>query len=55
MLVKQPAEYPEPDQRDASREMLHAEESNANATPSAPPSPKAVLCSPLSGQWGHLK
>ena len=55
MLVKEPAEYPEPDQDDASRETLLPEERNENAPPSAPPPHKAVLFCHLPGQVRHLK
>jgi len=55
MLVKEPAEYPEPDQDDASRETLLPEERNKNALPSAPPPHKAVLFCPFPGQVCHLK
>ena len=55
MLVKERAEYPEPDQDDASRETLLPEERNENAPPSAPPPQKAVLFCPLPGQVRHLK
>jgi len=55
MLVKERAEYPEPDQDDASRETLLPEERNENAPPSAPPPQKAVLFCPLPGQAHHLK
>ena len=43
MLLKEPAEYPEPDQDDVSRETLLPEERNENALPSAPPPQKVVL------------
>jgi hypothetical protein len=36
MLVKEPAEYPEPDQDDASNKTLLAQERNENAPPSSP-------------------
>jgi SNF2 family DNA or RNA helicase len=55
MLVKERAEYPEPDQDDASRETLLPEERNENASPSAPPPQKAVLFSRFPGQVRHLK
>jgi len=55
MLVKEPAEYPESDQDDASRETLLPEERNQNALPSAPPPQNAVLFCPLPGQVRHLK
>ena len=37
MLVKEPGEYPEPDEDDASREKLFPGKRNENALPSAPP------------------
>jgi len=55
MVVKEPAEYPEPDQDDASGETLHPEQRNENALPSAPPPQQAVLFCPLPGQVLHLK
>jgi len=55
MHVKEPAEYPEPDQDDASRETRLPEERNNNAPPSAPPPQKAVLFCPLPGKVRHLK
>jgi len=55
MLVKEPAEYPEPDEDNVSREMLLPEERNENAPPSVPPLQKAVLFCPLPGQVHHLK
>jgi len=55
MLDKERAEYPEPDQDDASRETLLPEARNENAPPSAPPPQKAVLFCPLPGQVRHLK
>ena len=55
VLVKEPAEYPEPDQYNASRETLLPEEINKNAPPSAPPPQKAVLFCPLPGQVRYLK
>jgi hypothetical protein len=56
MLVKEPAEYPEPDEDEASNEaLLHEPESNKCALPSAPPPQKAVLFCPLPGQVRHLK
>ena len=54
-LVKEPAEYPEPDQDDASREALLPEERNQHAPRSAPPPHKVVLFGPLPGQVRHLK
>jgi len=55
MLVKEPAEYPEPDQDDPSSETLLPEVRNKNAPPSAPPPQQAVLFCPLPGQVRHLK
>jgi len=55
MLVKEPAEYPEPDQDDAFRETHLPEETNVNAQRSAPPSTKAVLFCTLPDQIRHLK
>jgi hypothetical protein len=55
MLVKGPAEYPEPDQDNASRETLLPEERNDNAPPSAPPRQNAVLFRPRCGQVRNLK
>jgi hypothetical protein len=55
MFVKEPAEYPEPDQDDASRETLLPEERNENPPPSTPPPQKAVLFCLLPGQVCHLK
>jgi hypothetical protein len=56
MLVKEPAEYPEPDEDDQLREALLSEQNrHENALPSAPPPQKAVQFCPLSGQVGHLK
>jgi len=56
MLVKDPAEYPEPDKDEASNEaLLHEQDSTKSALPRAPPPPKAVLFCPLPGQIHHLK
>jgi hypothetical protein len=55
MLVKKPAEYPEPAQDDASRAAHLPEERNENAPPSSPPPKKAVLFCPRPGQVCHLK
>jgi len=55
MLVKEPAEYPEPDQDDASRDTLLSEERNENAPASAPSPQMAVLFCPLPGEVCHLK
>ena len=54
-LVKEPAEYPEPDQVNASRETLLPEERNGNEPPSAPPPQEAAQFCPHSGQVRHLK
>jgi len=56
MLVKEPAEDPEPDEDEASNEALpHEPEITKCALPSAPPPQKAVLFCPLPGQVRHLK
>jgi hypothetical protein len=56
MLVKEPAEYPEHDEDEASNEvLLHQPDSNKCALPSAPPPHKVVLFCPLPGQVCHLK
>jgi hypothetical protein len=56
MLVKEPPEYPEPDEDEASNEaLLNEPESNKCSLPSAPPPQKAVLFCPLPGQVRHLK
>jgi hypothetical protein len=55
MLVKEPAEYPEPDQDDASSETLLPAEGNENALPSAPPPQQVVLFCPLPGHVHYLK
>jgi len=55
MLVKEPAQYPEPDPDDASREMFLSEERKENATPREPPPQIAVLFCSLPGQVCHLK
>jgi len=56
MLVNEPAEYPEPDQDDESREALLLEQDRyENALPGAPPPQKAVLFCLLPGQVRHLK
>jgi len=55
MLVMEPAEYPKPDQDDASRETLLPEERNENPPPNAPPPQKKVLFCPLPGQIHDLK
>jgi len=56
ILVKEPAEYSEPDKDEASNEaLLHEPESNKRALPSPPSHQQAVLFCPLSGQVRHLK
>ena len=57
MLVKDPAEYPEPDEDEASNEaLLHRPESLKSTLPHAPPRPqKALLFCPFPGQVRHLK
>jgi len=56
MLVNAAAEYPEPDEDEASNEaLLHQPESNSRALPCAPPPQKAMLFCPLPGQVRHLK
>jgi len=55
MFVKEPAEYPEPDQDDASSETPLPEQRNKNAPPSAPSPQQAVLFCPLPGQVRNLK
>jgi len=57
MLVNEPAEYPDPDEDEASNEaLLHEAESNQSSMPRAPPPPqKALLFCPLPGQVHHLK
>jgi len=55
ILVNEPAEYPEPDQDDASRETLLPEARNKSAPPSAPPPHKAALFFPLPGEVRHLE
>jgi len=56
MLVNQPAEYPEPDQDDASSEaLLPEQENNENALSSASPPQKAVQYCSIPGQVRHLK
>ena len=55
MLVKEPAQYPEPARDDQLRELLFPEEQNEHAPPSAPPPQKAVLFCPLPDQVCHLK
>jgi len=56
MLVNESAEYPEPDEDEASNEvLLHEPESLKSTLLRAPPPQKAVLFCPLPGQVRHLK
>jgi len=56
MLEKESAEYPEPDEDEASNEaLLHTPESPKSTLPCPLPPQKAVLFCPLPGQVGHLK
>jgi len=56
MLVKEPAEYPEPDKDDPLREALLPEQKrHENSLPGAPPPHKVVLYCPLPGKVRHLK
>jgi hypothetical protein len=56
MLVKEPGEYPEPDEDDPLREALLPEQKrHENALTGAPLPQKAVLFCPLPGQVRHLK
>jgi len=56
MLVKEPAEYPEPDKDEAINEaLLHEPESNKSPLPPTPPPQKAVLFCPLPDHIRHLK
>jgi len=56
MVVKEPAEYPEPDKDEASYEVLLPEpKSDTSTLPPAPPPQKAMLSCPLPGQVRHLK
>ena len=56
MLVNEPAEYPEPDQDNKSKQVLLPEPfRNENALPHAPPPKQAALFCPLSGEVCHLK
>jgi len=55
MLVNELAEYPKPDEDDASRETLPPEERNENAVTSEPPPQNALLFCLLPGQVRHLK
>jgi len=55
MLVNAPAEYPEPEEDDASNEaLLHAPESNECSLPGARSSQTAVLFCPLCALLRHL-
>jgi len=56
MLVKEPVEYPKPDENEASNEaLLHEPESNKCSFPDAPPPQMAVLCCPQPGHVCHVK
>jgi hypothetical protein len=56
MLVKEPAEYPEPPEDEALNEaLLYQPESNKSVFPPAPLPQKSVLFCPLSGQVCYLK
>jgi hypothetical protein len=56
MLVKEPAEYSEPDEDDPLREAVLLEQKrHENALPDAPLPHKAVLFCPFPGQVCHLK
>jgi len=56
MLVNQSAEYPEPDEDEASNEALLPQPGILKSTlPCALPSQKVVLFRPLPGQVRHLK
>jgi hypothetical protein len=56
MLVKEPAEYPEPDEDDPLREALLPEQNrHENTLPGSPPPQKAVSFCHLPGQVRHLK
>ena len=56
MLFYQPAEYPEPDHDNESREaLLPVQDSDDNALPVPPPPQQVVLFCPLPGQVHHLK
>jgi hypothetical protein len=55
MVVKELAEYPEPDQDNESREVLLLEQDRkGNALPSAPPPQMAVLFCPLPGEVRYV-
>jgi len=56
MVVNEPAEYPEPDEDEASNEVLPYEPKRIKCTlPSAPSPRKVVLFCPLPGDVRHLK
>jgi hypothetical protein len=56
MLVKEPAEYAEPDKDNPLRQALLPEQKrHENALPITPPPHNAVLICPLPGQVRHLK
>jgi len=56
MHVNKPAEYPEPDEDEASNEaLLHEPESTISYLPHAPPPQEGVLFCPLPGQVHPLK
>jgi len=56
MLVKEPAEYPKPDEDEASNKaLLYEPESNQRTLSTAPAPQKAVLFCHLPGQVRHLK
>ena len=55
MLVNAPAEYPKPDEGEASHEaLLDESQRNRSALPRAPPPQTVVLFCPLPGQVHHL-
>jgi hypothetical protein len=57
MIVNESAEYPEPNEDEASNEaLLHEPKRLKSTLPHPPPAPqKAVLFCPLPGQFRHLK
>jgi len=56
VLAKEPTEYPDPDEDEASNKALPPEpESNISVLPCAPPPQKEVLFCLLPGQVRHLK
>ena len=56
MLVNEPVDNPEPDEDEASNEvLLHKPERYQSALPGTPPVQMAVLFCPLPGQVRHLK